>query len=253
MSQSEAQLFEVFNSFQGEGIFVGERQTFVRFSGCNLSCSYCDTLASQEIVKEYKVESVPGKKDTKLISNPVTASQLFELIDSYDKPKNSNHSLCLTGGEPLLQSGFIKSFLEQYKKAIKIPVYLESNGTLPDHLSEVVDLLDIIAMDIKLSSATGLSNYWKEHKKFLEVAYMKQVFVKLVFTKETHANEIDEAAELIASVDENIPLVLQPVSPHGPVKHRPSLEQMFAFFNIAKRKLSKVRLIPQAHKILSLS
>lgn len=253
MSISEAQLFEVFNSFQGEGVFVGERQTFVRFSGCNLSCSYCDTLASQEIVKEYKVENIPGKKDTKLVSNPVTSEQLIELIHSFDKPKNINHSVCLTGGEPLLQAGFIKPFLEKYKQEIMIPIYLESNGTLPDHLSEVIDLVDIIAMDLKLSSATGLSNYWKEHKKFLEIAYMKQVFVKLVFTKETLISEIDQAAELIAAIDVNIPLVLQPVSPHGPVKHRPSTEQMFAFFNIAKRKLAKVRLIPQAHKLLSLS
>ncbi|MBU0502616.1 MAG: 7-carboxy-7-deazaguanine synthase QueE, partial [Candidatus Margulisbacteria bacterium] len=132
-------------------------------------------------------------------------------------------------------------------------IYLETNGTLPDHLSEVIELVDVVAMDIKLPSATGLSDYYKEHRKSLEIAYMKNVFVKIVFTKESKVKEFDEAVRIIADVDEKIPLVLQPVSPHGSIKHRPGVEQIFSFHNVAKRKLQNVKVIPQAHKVLGLT
>ena len=43
-----AHLVEVFSSFQGEGLYVGQRQLFIRFAGCNLRCRFCDTEAAQE-------------------------------------------------------------------------------------------------------------------------------------------------------------------------------------------------------------
>ncbi|MBU0672014.1 MAG: 7-carboxy-7-deazaguanine synthase QueE [Candidatus Margulisbacteria bacterium] len=249
MSTTEAQISEVFNSIQGEGLYLGERQTFLRFAGCNLACQYCDTPQALTIPKEFKVEITPGKKDFKQFTNPATIQQLIDLANSFQKPRGVNHSLCLTGGEPLLQVDFLKLFLPALKKGLDLPIYLETNGVLPDHLLEVIELVDIIALDIKLPSATGLSPYWKEHKKALETAYLKEVFVKIVFTRESKVQELDEAVSLIAQVDEKIPLVLQPVTPHGPIKHRPNPDQIMAFHNVAKRKLKTVKVIPQVHKI----
>jgi organic radical activating enzyme len=78
---------------------------------------------------------------------------------------------------------------------------------------------------------------------------MKEVFAKMVFTRETRTKEVMDAVALIAEVDERIPLVLQPVTPHGPAKHRPRPDQILAFQAIAKRRLKQVRVIPQVHKI----
>ena len=39
---------EIFTSVQGEGFFIGEKQIFIRFCGCNLKCDYCDTNFEKE-------------------------------------------------------------------------------------------------------------------------------------------------------------------------------------------------------------
>lgn len=247
---SQAQLCEIFNSIQGEGLYVGERQTFVRFAGCNLSCQYCDSPEALTIPKEFKVELVPGKKNFKQYSNPASVQQLIEIIKTLDKPKGVTHSISLTGGEPLLQIDFLKEFLPIAKEEVKLPIYLETNGVLPDHLNEVIENIDIIAFDLKLPSATGTAGYWKEHKKALEIAALTQVFVKIVFTRDSKPKEFDDAVNLIADIDEKIALVLQPVTPFGPIKHRPNAEQVLAFQAIARRKLKNVRVIPQTHKAL---
>ncbi|MBI5699745.1 7-carboxy-7-deazaguanine synthase QueE [Candidatus Saganbacteria bacterium] len=245
MSSTEAQLNEVFSSFQGEGLYAGERQTFIRFAGCNLTCAYCDTPQALALTKEFTVKT---DKETKKYNNPASVQQLLELTLAF--PKNLTHSVSLTGGEPLLQVDFLKNFLPELRKE-KLPIYLETNGVLPKHLEEIIDLVDIVSFDIKLPSATGLSPYWKEHKAALEIAYTKQVFTKVVVTKESKPKEMDEAATLIAEIDAEIPLIIQPVTPHGHIK-RPLPEELFAFHAIAKRKLKQVRVIPQVHKLSGL-
>lgn len=224
---------------------MGERQTFIRFAGCNLTCFFCDTPQALVLTKEYTVKT---EKENKKYTNPASVQQLLELTLAY--PKNLTHSVSLTGGEPLLQVDFLKNFLPELRKE-KLLIYLETNGVLPKHLEEVIDLVDIVSFDIKLPSATGLSPYWKEHKAALEIAYTKQVFTKVVVTKESKPKEMDEAATLIAEIDAEIPLIIQPVTPHGHIK-RPLPEELFAFHAIAKRKLKQVRVIHQIHRLSGL-
>ncbi|MCX5751623.1 MAG: 7-carboxy-7-deazaguanine synthase QueE [Candidatus Saganbacteria bacterium] len=249
MSTTEAQLVQVFSSFQGEGLYVGARQLFIRFAGCNMTCQYCDTPEALVLPKSFKIEATPGKRDFEEKLNPVPTRELFEIVERFTKNKNTHHSICLTGGEPLLQVDFLKHFLpEQGRQGHKI--YLETNGVLPKHLEEIIDLVDIIAFDIKLPSATGLSSYLEEHKKALEVASLKEVFVKIVVTRDTKPKEIDDAVDVIAQISPDIPLVIQPVTPYGSIKHRPLPESLFTFYNFAIRKLKNVRIIPQMHKLM---
>ncbi|MFH0877376.1 MAG: 7-carboxy-7-deazaguanine synthase QueE, partial [Candidatus Omnitrophota bacterium] len=149
----KAKIAEIFESVQGEGIYAGEKQVFVRFFGCNLTCGFCDTPLTT--FKEYSV------------------AELKEEIATF----TGYYALSLTGGEPLLQADFLKDFLGQIR-GLDAKIYLETNGTLAGELSKIVDLVDIIAMDFKLPSFCG-QEYWVEHEEFLKSVKAKDVFVKV--------------------------------------------------------------------------
>jgi organic radical activating enzyme len=101
----KARLTEVMESIQGEGLLAGCRQVFVRFSGCNLHCRYCDTPFSTRPAAYCHISPHPGRrKDVITVANPVSVAQLIEFIAPY-----SSRWVSLTGesrsyGQILLSS-----------------------------------------------------------------------------------------------------------------------------------------------------
>lgn len=223
-----ANIHEIFVSIQGEGIFSGKRQVFVRFFGCNLKCVYCDTAQKPNEILWYS-------KD-----------ELFSAVSIKAAPE-SVHSVSLTGGEPLLQADFLKDFLPKLKQA-GYKIYLETNGTMPQELAKIIDFVDIVAMDIKLPSSTGNAGLWRQNLEFLKIAMTRQVFVKIVVTGRTTAADLNKAVSLIAEQDPHIALVLQPVTPQPDVKAI-NPEMLERFNSIASEHLRIVKVIPQMHKL----
>lgn len=236
----KANLEEVFASVQGEGLFLGTRQLFVRFSGCNLNCSYCDTPTSRQPSSCCRIYSGIGKDRVKRLSNPIAVEQLTEIVNSYPTPWIS-----FTGGEPLLAGSFLT---EAAQKSKPRRILLETNGTLVDQLRESLPFLDVISVDFKLPSATG-RDLWKEHHRFLRSAVEKQCYVKVVVTPATRDEEIKQAISILGAVDRSIPLVLQPVSP---LAQHLNLTKVLAYQSLALEQLTDVRLIPQIHPFLKL-
>lgn len=233
---------EIFASIQGEGIYCGQRQTFIRLAGCNLSCDYCDTAGSHDPrPASTRVELAGGNQKFDELPNPVDVETVIAACH-----KLESKVIALTGGEPLMQAAFLARLMPELKCAGMI-TYLETNGTLPQALELVVEHTDITAMDIKLPSAGGMPGLWDDHAKFLKVAAQKEVFVKVVVVPVTPNEEIHRCAQLIASVDRNIPFVIQPVS--GASFGATSLMHMQ---EIALNVLDDVRVIPQCHKMLDL-
>lgn len=95
---------EIFKSIQGESSYAGWPCTFVRLSGCNLRCVYCDTKYAYD-----------GGTDA-------TVSDILTIVRRHDCSLVS-----ITGGEPLIQSetaGLIEKMLDA-----KYAVLLETNGS----------------------------------------------------------------------------------------------------------------------------
>lgn len=219
---NKATIKEVFTSIQGEGPYIGYKQLFIRFSGCNLNCNYCDTVHKGANCQDYSVE---------------------DLIAEINKHSDCN-SISLTGGEPLLQAGFLKEFLPQSP----LPVYLETNATLAGELAEVIDYIDYVSADIKLPSCTGGHELWDTHNRFFEVAAHKNLFAKVVFDENITEDEISNCCKLAAK--HNAEIILQPMMfNEKPAVDKDFMEKILDSFLV---KYKKTRLIPQVHKFLNI-
>jgi len=241
---AQANIFEVFSGVQGEGIHVGRRQLFVRFSGCNLACLYCDSPQARQPVPFAQIEQEPGGRTFKQMENPFDPSTIADWIAHLDAD-GRHHSVSLTGGEPLLAADFIAE-LGPLCGGRKL--YLETNGTLPRELEKVIDVVHTVAMDIKLASSAGHATDLSVSREFLAVAARREVFVKVVVSDRTQADAVVDAALVAASVSRDIPLVIQAVTPTGGVAPPKPLE-ILALQMSALQILDDVRIIPQTHKL----
>jgi organic radical activating enzyme len=222
----------------------------VRFAGCNLNCAYCDTRTN--VVTRAAVEHPPGSSIIEYIDGELSPAQTAEAVKSLLSKERFYHSISLTGGEPLLVgTEYINAFAEAVADT-GLPIHLETNGTLPEVLGEVIDSLGLISMDIKIPSATGEPPQYEVNREFLAIAARRECCVKVVFVPETQRSEIEAAVDVVAQVDPSIPFILQPATPGGPVKRYPMPVLMFSFYDLASSRLEDVKIIPQTHRFLRL-
>jgi 7-carboxy-7-deazaguanine synthase len=242
-----AQLHEVFGSIQGEGPWIGQRQIFVRFAGCNIRCRYCDTLDSVEQTnpQSCSIQIRAGSKERELATNPISSQILTMFCKRLIIPGPSRPVISLTGGEPLLQTSFLKEWLPTVKN--EFTLYLETNGIYHNDMKMIRDLVDIVSMDFKLPSSTGLRPFWDDHTKFMHSISGKTLFIKVVVTNDTKVDDILTACNIISLFDRSTLLVVQPAS--GPLA--PESTMLMDFQQTALTILENVRVIPQAHKILN--
>ncbi|OVE78236.1 hypothetical protein BVX98_00770 [bacterium F11] len=224
-----AYISEIYPTHQGEGPFTGERQLFVRLAGCPLRCRYCDTPGSL-VAKAH--EAVDGQKACERILQ-ICCDEMIRTVS-------------LTGGEPLAQVDFLKR-LFPFLKRNQLRIYLETAGIHYEALSKVIEYCDVVAMDIKLPSATG-QIFWNEHREFLKIGKEK-IFVKIVIEKHSPELELKQALSLLKTLDSPPLLVLQQVTPQSSGIEPPSEDQMEEFVRFARALIPRVHVMSQQQKI----
>jgi len=132
---------EIFASVQGETSYSGYPFAFVRLTGCNLRCRYCDTTYAYDGGEEFPLEEVVSR---------VTDFGLTRT--------------CVTGGEPLLQkeaSALVEALLDRGQD-----VLVETNGTLP---LAGIDPRAVKIMDVKCpSSGEDRKMLWENFRHLTE-------------------------------------------------------------------------------------
>ena len=123
---------EKFVSVNGEGPLSGQLVVFIRFAGCNLNCSYCDTTWANKEDANY---------------DNMSSTSIYKYIKS-TKIRN----VTLTGGEPLLQEGIIE-LLTVLSKDSSIHIEIETNGSIPLDKFSNIENPPSFNMDYKLPSS----------------------------------------------------------------------------------------------------
>jgi len=134
------EICEIFYSVQGEGVFIGRPMIFIRTTGCNIFCSFCDSRYSWEKGKKMSIESI--MKEIKKF-----------------KCKN----VCVTGGEALLQKDIYKLIETLGEK--DYAVFLETNGSIKlketDTIINVVCSPKIVNGKFKVKIREDMVDCWK--------------------------------------------------------------------------------------------
>jgi len=175
---------EIFHSVQGEGLFLGVPTVFVRTSGCNLRCRWCDT--------PYASWNPEGEE--------MTPEEIVRRVTAYDCPH-----VVLTGGEPMVASGIRE--LAALLKAAGLHITIETAATvLPDGIA-----CDLASLSPKLADSTPSQEQagaWSERHEVTRCRpevirrwmqdYESQL--KFVFSGHDQLSEIEELLNEVGAV-----------------------------------------------------
>lgn len=211
-------VIEKFVSIDGEGPMAGALAIFIRFRGCNLRCSWCDTTYSWD----YEAKS-----------EEMSISDLYEYI----KDQGVKH-ITLTGGEPLLQEG-IEELLECLAQDESLLVHIETNGSVairPFKERVQIDRIRYI-VDYKLPQSGMTANM--NHENLTSVD-SEDVYKFVIASHE----DLNKAYEIIKTynLDQRCKVYLSPVS------EAIAPREIVEFMKIKELGLVKLQL--QLHKII---
>lgn len=206
-------LVEKFTSINGEGKHAGELAVFVRFPGCNLRCSYCDTMWANE-------------------DDVVTKDNSLDEIFQYISDSGANH-VTVTGGEPLLQKdlGVLFEGIHSIGKNIEI----ETNGS--------VDITPFIKTNpyVKFTMDYKMPSSRMEDKMLLANLenLREQDTLKMVCGS---MEDLEKVLDIVPRIRDGVTIFLSPV--FGNIEPSDMVDFML------KHKLDRVKLQLQLHKFI---
>ncbi len=169
---------EMFLSIQGEGIYIGVPMFFIRLTGCNLRCEWCDTKYAFYEGEDMGIEEIMRRV------------------------RNAGVEwVCITGGEPLLQDDVYKLIDALLKEGHR--VLLETNGSISiENLPTEENL--VVSLDIKTPSSR-----MENAMRFENLDYLgPKDFVKFVIADE---RDFEYAKGIIERYKIEQDIVFQPV------------------------------------------
>ena len=235
-NKARARVSEIFTSIEGEGIFVGKKTLFIRFSGCHLKCRWCDTKYALPLDSgtEYQIDEIE------------------DLIIRELQP--FTYKVNFTGGEPLLQTDAVIKLADFIKKQTNLKTYIESSCFDSELFSKVLPYIDICKIEFKTDDSKVVENEVYDSLllneiKCLELAVEsnKTTYIKIVLTNSTN---LESFKNLVYNISKKIKpsdilgFIIQPS--HG--VDQPTVNKLLDTYDIVQPMFPEVRIIPQLHK-----
>ena len=203
---------EIFYSIQGESSYAGNRTVFIRTTGCNLRCTYCDTKYSYYEGTDWSFEKI------------------LQQIKEYDA-----EYICLTGGEPLLQPEIHK--LINILCGLGHKVSLETSGSKSvKHVDPRVKII----LDVKTPDSGAANSFLLENLDFASEKNRIATEFKFVISSE---NDLEWSENFCRQHDLLTKFTVLYSPSHGQVSEKWLAER------ILQKKL-KVMLHLQQHKYI---
>ena len=235
-NKARARVSEIFTSIEGEGIFVGKKTLFIRFSGCHLKCKWCDTKYALPLDSgtEYQIDEIK------------------ELITSELQP--FTYKVNFTGGEPLLQSDAVIELADFIKKQTNLKTYIESSCFNSELFSKVLPFIDICKVEFKTSDSKVVENEEYDNLllneiKCLELAVEsnKTTYIKIVVTNSTDLESFKNLVYKISKKIKSTNIMGFIIQPSRGVD-QPTVKKLLDSYDIVQPMFPEVRIIPQLHK-----
>lgn len=235
-NKARARVSEIFTSIEGEGIFVGKKTLFIRFSGCHLKCRWCDTKYALPLDSgtEYQIDEIE------------------DLIIRELQP--FTYKVNFTGGEPLLQTDAVIILADFIKKQTNLKTYIESSCFDSELFSKVLPYIDICKIEFKTDDSKVVENEVYDSLllneiKCLELAVEsnKTTYIKIVVTNSTN---LESFKNLVYNISKKIRpsdivgFIIQPS--HG--VDQPTVNKLLDTYDIVQPMFPEVRIISQLHK-----
>jgi 7-carboxy-7-deazaguanine synthase len=235
-NKARARVSEIFTSIEGEGIFVGKKTLFIRFSGCHLKCRWCDTKYALPLDSgtEYQIDEIE------------------DLIIRELQP--FTYKVNFTGGEPLLQTDAVIKLANFIKKQTNLKTYIESSCFDSELFSKVLPYIDICKIEFKTDDSKVVEdeeydNLILNEIKCLELAVKtnKATYIKIVVTNSTN---LESFKNLVYNISKKIKpsdilgFIIQPSFGID----QPTVNKLLDTYDIVQPMFPEVRIIPQLHK-----
>lgn len=223
----KALINSIYLATEGEGVFVGTPQVFVRFQGCTIGCLNCDSKDTWDFSPEYALS---------------LDSVMEQVLTIAQRPGGMIRRVSITGGDPL-HPKHIESVISLIcrLKDHGFTINLEAAGSRV--CDEIFDLIDFISFDIKTPS-TGVETSVKNVEKLIEQYRGRYQIKSVIASKKDFDYVLGFYEKIAAKAPQN--WVLTPASTPGEAAFSPELYQEIYRWNYDAG--APFRVIGQQHK-----